>query len=170
MTPLDPRTFDQKIAAALERIRTILDNTRSPQRAADVPHQYDDKYLLAEFVTKLTVASLFQCFEVVGLTPEALAQLTEWAKRRSVTLRLSAEETCKCIREERRKVESAEETVTEVRGLLGTKTKTEKFVTTITEWIWAFDFKYAITAYEGNDPDKCVTLLARAGHIDIRTG
>ncbi len=33
-------------------MRTVLEVNKRPQVAADVPHTYTDKYLLAEFVTR----------------------------------------------------------------------------------------------------------------------
>ena len=58
-----------RIDAALARIRTLLDNTRHPTIPADVPHAYDDKYRLVEFVTRASVAGVLSCLEAAGLTP-----------------------------------------------------------------------------------------------------
>src|SRR4051794_40567946 len=115
------RELKTKVDAALQRIRTVLDNTRNPQYPADVPHRYDDKYLLAELVTRTATASVLQCLEVIGLTAAQLVDLQAWARTRSVTLRLTAQEDCRFLREEKRKIESGEERVTETRGILGTK-------------------------------------------------
>lgn len=165
----DDSAFKARVDAALRRVRTVLDNTRHPQYPADVPHRYDDKYLLAEFVTRIAVASWLQCLEVVGLTAEQLGQLASWAKTRSVTLRLTAHEDCRWLREEKRKVESAEERVTEVRGILGKSTRTEKVVTTVTEYFWRYDATYALVAFQGTDTEKAITLHARSGSIEIKT-
>ncbi len=162
--------FRARVDAALRRIRTVLDNTRNPQYPADVPHRYDDKYLLAEFLTRVSVAAVLQSLDSVGLTAQKLAQLREWARSRSVTLRLTAQEDCKFLREETRKVESAHEIVTEVKGFLGgTKTRSEKVVTTITEYIWRFDFAYELAAYPGNTPEQGLVLVARKGSIECKT-
>lgn len=165
----DDSAFKARVDAALRRVRTVLDNTRHPQYPADVPHRYDDKYLLAEFVTRISVASWLQCLEVVGLTAEQLGQLASWAKTRSVTLRLTAHEDCRWLREEKRKVESAEERVTEVRGILGKSTRTEKVVTTVTDYFWHFEATYALVAFQGTDTEKAITLHARSGTIEIKT-
>jgi hypothetical protein len=170
MERYDEHEFRTRVDAALKTIRTILENTRNPSYPADVPHRYDDKYLLAEFVAGVSIASLLQCLELLGLTADGLAQLREWAKTRSVTLRLLAEEDCRFLREETRTVESPE-IVTETRGLLGGKTsKTEKVVAKVTEYFWSFAFEYEIVAYQGNAPDKPVVLLTRSGTIEIKTG
>jgi hypothetical protein len=170
MPSYDESAFTARIDAALQRIRTILDNTRSPQYPADVPHRYDDKYLLAEFLTRVSVASVFQCLEVVGMTAEQLVQLRDWAATRSVTLRLAAHEDCRFLREVTRKVESAEERVTETRGILGGKTtRTEKVVTNVTEYFWSFDFKYELVAFQGTATEQALGLHARSGSIEIKT-
>lgn len=171
MQSYDEHEFRTRVDAALKRIRTVLENTRNPQYPADVPHRYEDKYLLAEFVARVSTASALQCLEVVGMSAEQLAQLREWATTRSVTIRLTAQEDCRFLREESRKVESAHENVTETRGLLGSKiTKTEKVVTTVTEYFWGFDFKYAIVAFQGTSTERAITLHSRSGTIEIKTG
>ena len=165
----DEHALRARVDAALRTIRRVLDNTRHPQYPADVPHRYDDKYMLAEVATRITIASLLQSLEVVGLTGDQLAKLQTWAKSRAVTIRLTAQEDCRFDRETTRKVESGEERVTETRGLLGRSTKSEKVVTTIVEYFWAFDFKYQIVAFQGTASDQAITLHARAGHIEIKT-
>lgn len=159
-----------RVDAALRRIRTVLDNTRNPQYPADVPHRYDDKYQLAEFLTRVAVAGVLQALGSVGLATQKLAQLQDWAQARSVTLRLAGQEDCRFLREEVRKVESAQEYVTEKTGFLGGKsTRTEKIVTTVTEYFWRFDFFYELSAYPGNTPEQGVVLLVRKGSVEIKT-
>ncbi|MBL8685173.1 MAG: hypothetical protein JNK05_38705 [Myxococcales bacterium] len=162
--------FRRRVDMALARVRKVLDHTRNPQYAADVPHQYDDKFALVEFMGRTTVAALDQCLETIGLAPKDLARLREWAATRAVTLRLSAREDCKFLREETKKVESATEYVTEKRGFLGNKsTKTEKVVTTVTEYFWSFEFDYTLDAYHSTAVDEGVQLLSRRGKIEIKT-
>jgi hypothetical protein len=161
--------FGAKVEAALQTIRKVLDNTRSPEMPADVPHRYDDKYLLAEFVTHVAMASMLQCFEIIGLSAEGLAKVAEWAKTRSVSLRLSAQEGCRFLREETRQVESPQH-VTETRGVFGTSTRTEKVLITVKEYFWRFDFTYELVAYQGNAPENAVALLTRSGGVEIKTG
>lgn len=168
MNPYAEHQFKAKIDAALRTIRKILDNTRNPETAADVPHSYDDKYLLAEVATHLAMASTLQSLELVGLSADGLGQLREWAKTRAVSLRLSAQETCRFSREESRKVESPAH-VTEVKGIFGSSSRTEKVVVTVTEYFWKFDFAYEVVAYQGNAPENAVALLTRKGSVEIKT-
>jgi hypothetical protein len=170
METYDEHAFHARIAAALERIRTVLDNTRHPQYPADVPHRYDDKYLLAELVTRAAIASWLASLEAIGMTEAQLAQLRGWAKTRSVTIRLTAHEECRFLREETRKVEAPNSFVTETRGLLGGKTtRTEKMVTTVIDYIWGFQFEYELVAFQGTAVDQGIALCARSGTIEIKT-
>lgn len=96
--------FVAAVNAALEKVKTILDNTRHPHWAADVHHEYSDKYLLAEFIVNSTIGALLTCLHWLGLTEAQLGQLREWAKKRTVSLQLRAEEQCKLLRKTEREV------------------------------------------------------------------
>ncbi len=162
--------FARKMEAALARVRTVLDRTRDPRSPADVSHSYGDKFLLAEFLGRATVASLLLCLEDLGLDHDGLAKLLGWAATRSVTLRLRSREECTFLREVVRKVEGPEEHVTEVRGFLGAKTtRSEKIVTTITEYLWSFEARHELVAFQGADPSEALVLASRAGRIEIKT-
>ncbi len=63
--------FKAKVDAALAEIRTILDTARNPLIAEEVPHRYDDKYALAEFLSISTISSLAAALEVVGLSAKS---------------------------------------------------------------------------------------------------
>ena len=87
-------------------MKTILEVTRNPQYAADVQHEYEDKYLLAEFLTNASVASHASALDYLGVTEKPLEQLKEWSQKNSVSLRLNVEETCAFLRKTVREVES----------------------------------------------------------------
>lgn len=55
--PYDEYKFKQRVNKALEQIKTILDNTRAPQYATEVHHEYEDKYILSEFLANSTIAA-----------------------------------------------------------------------------------------------------------------
>jgi hypothetical protein len=48
--------FREQVGKALEAIRKVLHVNRHPQYASDVTHQYEDKYMLVEFLAKATLA------------------------------------------------------------------------------------------------------------------
>ncbi len=162
--------LDVKLDAALKQVRTILDNTRQPLYAADVPHAYDDKYELAEWLVRGSIAALLQCFANLGLTDEGLATLRAWSQTRSVSLRLRAEEICGFLREETRKVESPHAHVTEVKSSSGAKTSvTQSVITTVTEYFWSLDFRFELLAFQGTDETPYVSLLSRGSSVEIKT-
>lgn len=169
MQSKDEAGFELQLQGALERIRTILDNTRNPQLPTEVQHKYDDKYLLADYLTKVSIASLLQCLESAGVTAQLLPTLRGWAKTQSVTFRLRAQEDCKYLREETRRIDSAHEFVTEHESGGSRSKKTEKVVTKVTEHFWGFDFKYELVAFAGTSADQAVVIRARAGYVEIKT-
>jgi hypothetical protein len=169
MQSYDEARFRAGVEGAMRAVRTILDNTKNPQYPADVPHRYNDKYLLAEFLTRTGVAAVFQALQTAGLSADNLPQLIGWAKNRTVTLRLNATETCTFLREESKKVESAQHVTEKKTRWGGTETTTEKIVTTVKEYFWNFEFRYELVAFVGNEDDKALPLYSRAGKVEIKT-
>eukprot|EP01122_Echinamoeba_exundans_P013036 TRINITY_DN5621_c0_g6_i1.p1 TRINITY_DN5621_c0_g6~~TRINITY_DN5621_c0_g6_i1.p1 ORF type:complete len:1099 (+),score=366.81 TRINITY_DN5621_c0_g6_i1:411-3707(+) len=162
--------FQELVDLALAKVRTILHTTRSPAVAADVPHKYDDKYGLAEFLTNTSLAAFINAFEVLGLTEEKLRQLLEWSKKRSVTIRFKADEKCTFDREEKRKVESSREYVTEYESSSGHKASiTDKKITKITEYFWKVDFEWELFAFRGNKVDDKVVINSRKAQSEMKT-
>ena len=53
----DEARFEAQLARAVERVRTILDTGRRPQKASEEGHTYGDKYVLAEQMVNAAVAS-----------------------------------------------------------------------------------------------------------------
>jgi hypothetical protein len=170
MSHFDDYQFRQKVDRALNKVKTILHNARNPEYAADVPHSYDDKFGLAEFLTNAALAAESNVLEALGLTEKNLKKMVEWAKSRSVTLRLKATESWAFDREETRKVESSTEYVTEYSSsVFGSSKRTDKVVTKITEYFWKFDVDYELFAFKGNDPEEKISLQARKGKYEIIT-
>jgi len=162
--------FRAQVDAALVQIKTILENNRNPQFPADVSHKYDDKYLLANFLTNTSLASQLTCLHSLGLKAPDLKKLIEWGSTRSVTLCLSAEERCKFDHETTREVESPTKYVKETTTNTGlSKTETHKVVTTVTDYYWKFTCEYELFAYRGNDRDDKVVLQGRKGLHTIET-
>lgn len=53
------------------------------------------------FQVNVAIAAQMNAFVAIGLTEKQLTQMREWAKTRSVTIRLRAEEKCKFLRKVR---------------------------------------------------------------------
>eukprot|EP01128_Nolandella_sp_AFSM9_P006116 TRINITY_DN3077_c0_g1_i1.p1 TRINITY_DN3077_c0_g1~~TRINITY_DN3077_c0_g1_i1.p1 ORF type:complete len:991 (+),score=265.41 TRINITY_DN3077_c0_g1_i1:35-2974(+) len=166
MQSFNEGAFRSKVSKAVAQVRTILDNSRSPQIAEDVSHAYDDKYLLADYLTNTTIASQLNALEFLGLNTQTLSTLRGWAQNRSVTLRLKAEETCTFLREVTREEESKDTHVTEWNVGI---TRKSKIVTKITEWFWKFEVSYELFAYKGSDIETMVKLVGRTGSLELKT-
>lgn len=154
MQPFNELRFKGQVEEALKQIRTILDNTKQPKFPADVFHQYEDKYRLAEMLGNVAGAAHTNVFAVLGITKEHLETLKQWAKTRAVVLRLKTEETCELEKKQDRKVESPE-LVTTNTGFFNS-TSTSKVVTTVTDYFWKFTANYELLVFQGNDPTQKV--------------
>ena len=73
--------------------------------------------------------------------------------------------------EEKRKVESGTEHVSDYKNNLGFAAKrTEKVITTITEYLWKFQAEWELVAFEGSSArEKAVVLAGRKGDCEIKT-
>lgn len=158
--------------------------------------QYDDKYALAEFITKSTMAAQLNVLECLGVSgfvvfdsfffffckevffyletcltfrPQ-LQQMIEWAKTKTVTIRLKAEERCTFIRDEKRKLEDKVAHQTEVKVFGATAAKiTSKTYTKIHEWFWNFQCDWALFAYVGTDVEHPLVFQGRTSACELIT-
>eukprot|EP01127_Copromyxa_protea_P017504 TRINITY_DN533_c0_g2_i1.p1 TRINITY_DN533_c0_g2~~TRINITY_DN533_c0_g2_i1.p1 ORF type:complete len:999 (-),score=241.59 TRINITY_DN533_c0_g2_i1:48-3044(-) len=160
--------FRKKVQSALTAVNRILHVSRHPSYPADLDHQYDDKYLLAEFVTNVALAAALNCLELLGLDEKGLAEVTRWAQDRSVTLRLTAQETCTFKKKKERKEETPM-LVTESKGVLGKVKTTQKIVEKVEDYYWDFQVRYEIFLFRGNDVNTKVVLKERTGGCVIIT-
>eukprot|EP00009_Paramoeba_aestuarina_P004138 CAMPEP_0201506902 /NCGR_PEP_ID=MMETSP0161_2-20130828/735_1 /ASSEMBLY_ACC=CAM_ASM_000251 /TAXON_ID=180227 /ORGANISM="Neoparamoeba aestuarina, Strain SoJaBio B1-5/56/2" /LENGTH=911 /DNA_ID=CAMNT_0047901141 /DNA_START=111 /DNA_END=2846 /DNA_ORIENTATION=- len=173
MGRMDAELFRMKVDEALEKVKTILENNKSPEIASDVHHKYDDKFLLAEMLTNLSSASMLAVLLSFGLKADGLQKIYGWVndKKRSVSLRLEAIEKCSFIKKVVRKEDSKVKVVTSVSTPVGLGGKfTSKDVYEITEYLWKFEFSYELNAYVGNSPHDKIVLNTRKGTYTITSG
>eukprot|EP00668_Euglena_longa_P009750 GGOE01011786.1.p1 GENE.GGOE01011786.1~~GGOE01011786.1.p1 ORF type:complete len:962 (-),score=350.48 GGOE01011786.1:536-3421(-) len=169
--------FEQQMEQALTCLRTVLEKAKNPQLLHDVPHQYEDKYAAAEFLTNTALAAALNALAPVGLGLEALQQLRSWSKGRSVTLRLASHETCVYVREQTRDEESESSIVTEKtnssnifgRPSTSSKKETTKIITKVTEHVWRFEARWQLVAFPGNAPEEALVLGSRTGRAELIT-
>eukprot|EP00668_Euglena_longa_P009751 GGOE01011787.1.p1 GENE.GGOE01011787.1~~GGOE01011787.1.p1 ORF type:complete len:958 (-),score=372.79 GGOE01011787.1:642-3515(-) len=169
--------FEQQMEQALTCLRTVLEKAKNPQLLHDVPHQYEDKYAAAEFLTNTALAAALNALAPVGLGLEALQQLRGWSKGRSVTLRLASHETCVYVREQTRDEESESSIVTEKtnssnifgRPSTSSKKETTKIITKVTEHVWRFEARWQLVAFPGNAPEEALVLGSRTGRAELIT-
>lgn len=163
MNDLQEERFRRQVDSALSSVRTILENARSPQLAAEVPHTYSDKYALAELLTNTTLAAVLNALEAIGVTRKSLKKLIKWTQKgKTITLRFNSEEACVYDREETREVESSETSTVVKIPILGAFTSTSKVITKVTEFFWKFSLTYQISAFPGTARDEEEVLQRRA--------
>jgi hypothetical protein len=66
-------------------VRKILDTTKHPARAADVPHTYDDKYGLVEQASKAAIVATAMHSRCLASSGAALDGMRNWVKANKVT-------------------------------------------------------------------------------------
>jgi len=163
--------FRSQVDAALVKVKRILDTTRDPTYPADVPHKYEDKYMLANFTTNTALAAQLTCLELLALTGEQLLQLKKWSANRTLTLRFKADHKCVFDRKVTKDVESATKYVTEYKVAGFTTGKhTDKVVTKVDEYFWTFTANWELFIYQGADPNDRVLLQSRKSTFEIVTG
>mmetsp|Transcript_23904 Transcript_23904/g.28096 ORF Transcript_23904/g.28096 Transcript_23904/m.28096 type:complete len:208 (-) Transcript_23904:1339-1962(-) len=159
--------FIQKIDNAQNKVAQILGHAKNPQVASKVEHSYDDKYLLAEFICNMGVASQVSCFQQFGLTANSLNELKGWAAAGdAVTLRFRSEEKCTFLRTETREEDSGVEQVTE-GSLFGTISS--KVITKIKEYFWKVEVSWEVVAFRGVGVEVMLRLNGRKGEHAIKT-
>lgn len=129
-------------------------------------HKYPDKYALADAMTNTALAADLNVFELLGLTPASLRKLKDASATRSITLRLKAEETCEFVRERKFDVESATRHETEYSsGVVGAVSsvfkRTDRSVTTVTEYDWLFSASWELFAFVGSSETEKTVLQER---------
>jgi hypothetical protein len=80
----DEDRFRRDVDDAMVAVRRILATTKSAQRAADVPHTYDDKFALAESAIDTFVEALGTVLEPIGASTSALKTMRQWARDKKV--------------------------------------------------------------------------------------
>jgi hypothetical protein len=170
MEPFDEQRFRDQVNAALAKVRTVLETNRRPVLAApEVSHSYDDKYLLAEYLTVSSIAGVLNLFSLLGITTEQYQTLVSWAQTRTVTLDFSRSETCSFVRKAKRVEEDPVETVHKTTFLGITSSTSTKRVTKIKEWFWRFGCSYEFSAYPGNMTGEKIILKSASRSTEIAT-
>mmetsp|Transcript_9281 Transcript_9281/g.29472 ORF Transcript_9281/g.29472 Transcript_9281/m.29472 type:complete len:1028 (+) Transcript_9281:35-3118(+) len=167
MIQFDEHGFRRRVEEAVVTLQKVLHSTRRPTFAEDAPHSFDDKYLLAEFLTNCGLAAQCTCLEALGVGTQQLATLVEWSASETVTLRLAGRQRCTFLREEEREVESKSKVVKE--STIFGKSE-QKVVTRVNEWFWKIDVEWELVAYAGTmGGPRQLRLQGRSGSAQLKT-
>jgi hypothetical protein len=159
--------FRSQVESALVHIKRILENDKNPTFPSEAQHQYEDKYILVEMLSRMAISSTINSFLALGFTESQIGELVEWSSSKAVTLRWNSTERCSFVREAKRDVDSATKRVVEGFGAkLMSKT-----VTTITEYFWKFRVDYELVAYRGTDStsEDVISILKRSRETTVMT-
>ena len=157
--------------STLSHIRKVLSREKQPllAPAADVPHEYTDKYLLTELLGNIALSSTTLTLESLGLTSDLQAKLLSWVTDRDVTLRFTLAPSCVHSREETRE-ESGNKYVEDELSLFGRKTTTKRMVRKVTEHFWDLSASMSLQACSGGlREEACVALLQETAGQELVT-
>ncbi|CAB9506705.1 expressed unknown protein [Seminavis robusta] len=163
-----------EVERCLQVVKKILDQNKNPQAAADVDHQYDDKYALVEFVTNTGIAAVLNVLEQLeGFNEEILKQVLAVVldQKRSMTLRLAVDEDCEFVEETTRQVESPTTHQVSVSSpeAAGATVYSHKTLTEIKEFHWKAGIRHTLTLFAGTDPSMGIVLGTRTGTTRLVT-
>jgi hypothetical protein len=160
--------FRRQVESALVHVKRILENDKNPTFPSEAQHQYEDKYILVEMLSRMAISSTTNSLFALGVNERQIGELLEWSSSKSVTLRLNSTERCSFVRETKRDVDSATKHVVEGFGAK----IVSKTVTTITEYFWKFRVDYELVAYRGtgsSHSEDVISILKRSRETTVMT-
>ena len=165
MESYEEQRFKFQLEKGLARARLVLNGDKL-QDPSSVPHQYQDKFGLAELLGSSTAAALLNSLKALGLAEDALETIRKWAKNRQIVLRLDSSQSCVFLREETRKEDSKTKHVLEIGGL---QAITSKVVTKITSYFWKFSHSYELLITTGTSEQEKIVILSRNVECEVQT-
>lgn len=165
-TIYDEYRFRAQVEKALTSVRTVLDNTKQPGFPNEIDHTYDDKYAMVNTITNNMIGATLNCLALLGMTQERLAQMKEFGKRHSVSLRFASRESCWWSRKVKRTVESPK-TVTTVKVMGIGGSMTESTTHTVKDYYWFVAMDYQLFAYYRNKPEEKVAICGRHAEAEV---
>mmetsp|Transcript_19776 Transcript_19776/g.32795 ORF Transcript_19776/g.32795 Transcript_19776/m.32795 type:complete len:219 (-) Transcript_19776:1492-2148(-) len=128
-----PWKFERKVSKALDTLQQLLSETRNIHLAEHEDHTYNDKFALAEYITRSTWRSLVDTFSRLGL-PDAdyfsagqtkTAGSTIDLEKERIFLHFDIARTCEFLEEKEVRVKESESVDTTVLGV--TISTTDKY-------------------------------------------
>ena len=159
--------FRSQVNSALVHVRRVLDSNKNPSFPSETQHQYEDKYILVEILSKLAISSTLNSLLSLGINESQLREFVIWCESRSVSLRLKSTEKCSFLRETKRDVDSATKHVVEGFGAK----IVSKTVTTITEYFWKFEVEYELVGFRGtgNESSDILSIFKKSRRTEVMT-
>jgi hypothetical protein len=73
------QVFRKKVSNCLSIATQVLERNKHLDTPDNVSHRYEDKYLVADYLTNAGIISYLNCLVKLGVSPEQLGQLLDWA-------------------------------------------------------------------------------------------
>lgn len=160
--------FQQTLAEAIAQVKKLLEHTRNPCLASEVPHTYIDKYELGNSLLNCALSSVLSSFESIGLNKEILKSLYKFSRTSAVTVRFTAEKTCEFSTSQKETRQTSEiNSGFQVR-------QQDTYISfqsrrAITEYFWTIQVKYSLFAFKGNECDNGIPLCSQTIAGEIKT-
>lgn len=153
MNEFEVRHFRDVIDRSLQQAKIFLDHEKSQELVVvdgTVPHRYEDKYLLAEQVTKGAAVGVLNSLQAIGMSAQMLTTLQSWSINSTVVLRMEWEESSVF----KKTVTHREEATTVLEAVLAlgdlvTGRATTKVITTITDYHYDYTVRHHLMAMRG---------------------
>ena len=150
-----------RVDNCLKAVSRILDTNKTQvvKSAESVSHRYDDKFLLADYLTKTSISCVVNALTVLCGSAVDFETLKGWGPERSVSLMFERQQRCKFVRETERDFEIV---TIETGGV-------ESRVTTkVREFVYIIEAEYLLTAFSGvgDNPMEVVALTEGRGSIE----
>ena len=161
--------FRRRVSKAIMSARKILDTTRKPTYADEIPHLYDDKYSLSEFLTATSLAAQLNILESLGMGRAELSRLVQSAaERRTITMRLQVNESTVASHQATRDVGDGR-VHKQSSSLFGSSES--QVVTRVTEYFWRHEVAYELIVFTGSDSSarNAMRLSTRTAHAELVT-
>jgi hypothetical protein len=148
MSSFNEQVFRKKVSNCLSIATQVLERNKHLDTPDNVSHRYEDKYLVADYLTNAGIISYLNCLVKLGVSPEQLGQFLDWASTQSVTLNFKVVDKCEFVKEIKRDEEDATKYKTEVAGF-AVGSFTSKVIRTITEYEYRYSATYELVAFRG---------------------
>jgi len=136
--PYDAARMRRRIDEAIGAVQQILNATRYPAPIADVPHAYDDLFLMAEFLTNTAIKAELNALSILGLGPAQAKQIQDWAHNAS--LGFEQHQECTAISEETVQAPAGKG----AKGKIGQRL----FASSSTSQTWAVDVSWDLFVFK----------------------
>jgi len=153
--PFDAVRLQQQIESARSTVQRLLNSTKNPTFPTDVPHVYEDKYLLVEYLTNTEILAQINALGALGLSQFSLRALSDWSSdaSRTVSLAFDGSKSCTFLR-----------TSTNEGNTTARRNATERV--SMTQYVWSANVSWQIIAVNG--PSETV-VQQRNANFEFKT-